>query len=203
MATATNLVTAHSNPEMDRSEWQLFIDHPKVGTSGTAYFLGSGIETMDYTIAVESTEKKTIAQSKPAVTNKDGGITLPAEFELSAGNPLYDALLSVGLLGKVNEEFNGLFVYGNIDVKENSSVVADAFFAQAAAMKFTVSKIGGAGTEKIKITTEGKTTGNIRRGVVELGTDGANYDAEEATWKMTAFREIPTLDIGDLVVVGA
>lgn len=203
MAKATNLITAHSAPEFDRSEWQLFINHPKVGTAGTAYFLGSGVEAMDYNIAVESTEKKTIAQSKPAVTNKDGGITLPAEYELSAGNPLYDALLSVGLLGKVDEEFNGLFVYGNIDVKESGTVVTDAFFAQSAAMKFTVSKIGGAGTEKIKITTEGKTTGNIRRGVVELGPSGDNYDADEATWKMAAFREIPTLDIGDLVVVGA
>lgn len=196
---------AFTNPSFDRSEMELFLFHPKMSTSSdTAYYVGDEIETMEYAIAVESEEKATIAQKLPTITNKDGGITAPIAFTLLKGNPAYDAILSAGLLGKVNEEFDAYMLYGNIGVRQSGTLVADAPFAQKAKAKVTMSAIGGAGTEKISVTAELKTTGDIARGYMNLigSTNDPNYDPDNRTWKTSAFVEVPGLDIGDLVIGG-
>ena len=200
-----DLQKAFTDPDFDRSEMRLYLAHPKMPGAGvTAYFVGNGIETMEYAIATESTEKATIAQRLPTITNKDGGITFPAAFELTKNQPAYDAIVSAGLLGKVNEEFVLLAVYGNIGVRQTGTLVADAPFAQKAKAKITTSAIGGAGTEKITVTSEIKTSGDIERGYIKLEDGGeVNYDPEAETWKLAGFVPVSTLDIGDLVIGAA
>lgn len=196
---------AFTNPTFDRSEMELFLFHPKMSASSdTAYYVGDEIETMEYAIAVESEEKATIAQKLPTVTNKDGGMTAPIAYTLMKGNPAYDAIIAAGLLGKVNEEFEAYMLYGNIGVKQSGTLVTDAPFAQKAKAKITVSAIGGAGTEKISVTAELKTTGDIARGYMNLvsSTSDPNYDPDNRTWKTSAFVAVPGLDIGDLVIGG-
>ena len=184
---------------------RLYISHPKMpGAGATAYYIGVGVESMEHTIATETTKKPTIAQRLPTITNKDGGITFPTTFEMTKGNPAYDAIVAAGLLGKVNEEFTALAVYGNIGVKQSGTLVADAPFAQKAKAKSSMSGIGGAGTEKISVTAEVKTSGDIDRGYIKIedGSD-VNYDPDEETWVLDAFTAVPTLDIGDLVIGAA
>ena len=194
---------AVTNPTHDRSEMEVFIAHPNmVGAGAILHYIGVGIETMDNTFAVESTEKATIAERLPTVTNKPGGITFTPTFELTPGQPAYDAILSAGLLELVNEQFDVLFLYGSIRVKDGGTVVQDGMFAQKGKAKFTISTMGGAGTEKITVTSEGKTTGDIDKGYVTL-TDGGsvlNYDADDRTWKASAFTKKTDWKIGDLVV---
>ena len=200
-----DLQKAFINPDFDRSELRLYIAHPKMpGAGATAHYIGVGIETMEYAIATESTEKATIAQRLPTITNKDGGITFPAAFELTKGQAAYDAIVAAGLLGKVNEEFTVLAVYGNIGVKEGSTLVDDAPFAQKAKAKIAMSAIGGAGTEKTTVTAEIKTSGDIERGYIKLEDGGdVNYDPDTETWKLAGFVPVTTLDIGDLVIGAA
>ena len=202
---AFDLNKAFVDPDFDRSEMRVYISHPKMPGAGvTAYYIGNGIETMEYAIATESTEKATIAQRLPTITNKDGGLTIPAAFELTKNQPAYDAIVAAGLLGKVNEEFVLLAVYGNIGVKQAGALVDDAPFAQKAKAKVAVSAIGGAGTEKISVTSEIKTSGDIDRGYIKLEDGGTvNYDPDDETWLLGAFVAVPTLDIGDLVLGAA
>jgi len=200
-----DLNRAFADPDFDRSEMRLYIAHPKMpGAGATAYYIGVGVESMEHTIATETTEKPTIAQRLPTITNKDGGITFPTTFEMTKGNPAYDAIVAAGLLGKVNEEFVALAVYGNIGVKQSGTLVADAPFAQKAKAKIAMSSIGGAGTEKISVTAEVKTSGDIDRGYIKLEDGGdVSYDPDEETWVLDAFTAVPTLDIGDLVIGAA
>lgn len=192
---------AMTNPTLDRSEWRLYLLHPAIGDGTKYHYIGDNIETMSYAVNVETTEKATIAQKLPIISNSDGGITFPAEFQLVKGNAAYDAIMASGLLGKVNEEFGGLMVYGNLEVLEGGTPIPDAAFAQQATLKFTISGLGGAGTELITITTEGRTSGDIKRGYVTLETGGVlNYDPDEETWVKNSFTEVVTFGIGDIRV---
>lgn len=194
-----------NNPDFDRSEWEVFIAHPDMpGNGATFHYIGEEIETMEYTVNTESNERSTIASRLPRVTNKDGGITFPAAFQLTKGQPAYDAILSAGLLGLVNEEFDCIFLYGNIGVKEGGSLIPDAPFAQKARIKLTVTSLGGAGAGKITVTSEGRTSGDIERGYMKLEADGTpNYDPDARTWNASAFVKKSGFKVGDLVIGGA
>lgn len=195
-----------TNPNHDRVEMELFIAHKDMqGNGETLYYIGESIESLDLTFAVESVEKKTIAQRLPKVTYKEGGITFPVAFELMNGEPAYDALVSAGLYGLVDEEFDAIFLFGGIGVKESGVLVEEAPFAIKAKVKLALNTIGGAGGEKIKVTSEGKTTGDIQRGYMKLTGEGdtLNYDPDKRTWKMAAFNRVTKGNIGGLVIGGA
>ena len=182
-----DLTKAFKNPDGNRAEWRMYISHKAFSDPEKCYYVGDGVESMEYANSVESEEKKTIAQRQPTVTNKDGGLTVPVAFSLTKGSVAYDAILHIGLMGAVNESFDALLVYGNLRVKEDGTLIPDACFAHKAKMEFTVSSFGGAGGETIMVTSEGKTDGDISRGYVSLGTGGENYDMENETWNMAAF----------------
>ena len=83
-------------------------------------------------------------------------------------------------------------------------MVPDAPFAQKAKVKLTVTSLGGAGTEKITVTSEGRTSGDIERGYMKLEDSGTpNYDPDNHTWKGGAFVRKSDLKVGDLVIGGA
>lgn len=190
---------ALQNPDYNRAEWRAYLGGDKIGDGTKYYFIGYDVETAAYTINVESEERATIAQYLPEVTNTAGGITFPHEFRLGAGHVAQDAILAAALLGKVNTEFDLLLVYGNIEVLQGGSPVADAFFAQRAKAKASISSMGGAGAETIVITPEIATSGDIDVGYVELGPAASpNYDEADETWLMTAFTKLVTLDIPDV-----
>lgn len=190
-----DLAKAISNPTYKRDEWRLFINHPKLGDGTKFHYLGNGVESMSYAIDTESTEKNTIAQSKPIVTNVAKGLTFPAEFEITERDLVYESLLNMALLDKVNEEFDVIFVYGNVLPKVNGSIVPNAVFAKKATAKFTVSAMGGDGVAQIKITSEGKTTGDVLNGYASL----TGYSSADETLPTTAFTEV-AFDMGDLVI---
>ena len=192
---------AFTNPDYNRAEWRAFLGGAKIGDGTKVYFLGDDVETSAYTVNVESTDRATIAQYLPVVTNTDGGITFPNEFRLNKGRIAQEAILAAALLGKVDMEFDLLLVYGNLEVLENGTAIPDACFAQKAKAKATISSMGGAGAETIVITPEIRTSGDIYRGYVTLGTSEApNYDPDEETWLLSAFTSVPTLDIPDIKV---
>ena len=192
---------AYLNPTFDRSEWRLYMGHASLGEGKTGYPVAPGIETMPYNIAVESSEKATIDQKNPIVRNSAGGMTMPAEFELSAGNPLYDAFFDTGAMGLVDQEFEGLLVYHNKGVKIGGIERADAVFAQRTKMKITVSALGGAGTEKSKVTFEAKTSGDIDNGYVEIGETSTFFDKTLDQWKFAGFTKVPTMTIGSTFTI--
>lgn len=192
-----NFEKAFTNPDYNRAEWRAYIGGPMLGDGAKFYFMSYNVETAAYAINSESTEAATIAQYLPVVSNTDGGITFPHEWKLSAGSLAQQAILAAGLLGKVDQEFDLLLVYGNIEVLEGGTEIADAAFAQRGKVKFTISSIGGAGAEKSVVTVEGKTSGDIQRGIVDYGT-ASNYDPDEETWLMAAFTEKVNLGIADL-----
>lgn len=193
------------NPTHDRTEMEIFIAHKDMpGNGDTLYYIGETIEALDLAFAVEAVEKKTIAQRLPVVTYKEGGITFPAAFELETGHPAYDAIVSAGLCGLVNADFDAIFLFGSIGIKESTLVVADAPFAIKAKIKLALSSIGGAGAETIKVTTEGKSTGDVQRGYMKLvgEAEELNFDPEKRTWKMSAFNRVANPGIGSLVIGG-
>lgn len=193
-----DLSKAFNNPDYNRAEWRIYMAHSQMGGGAKAYFLSNDVETSAYTVNAESTERATIAEYLPTVTNTDGGITFPHEWRLNPDQMAQDAVLAMGLLGDVNLEVDLLFVYGNIQVLEGGTPIADACFAQKSKGKFTISSMGGAGGEQTVITTEGKTSGTIDRGYVTL--DASNYDPDEQTWLLSAFTKKDDLSIADLKV---
>ena len=190
---AFNPEKAMTAPRYGREENRLYIKHPKIGDGQKYYYIGSGVESMDYNISVDTEERNTIAQAKPIIINKAGGMTFPLEFEIRNDSAAYDGLYSMAQLHKVNEEFDIIAVYWGSGVKEDGEIVEGAAFAQSSKAKFTASAIGGAGTEYISITSEGRTDGDILFGKVLP----ASFTAEPETLAATAFTEIIGMEIGD------
>ena len=183
---AFNLEKAMTAPKYGREENRLYVKHPKIGDGQKYYYLGVGIESLAYNIEIETEERQTIAEEKAIVTNKAGGITFPAEFRLKDKSPVYDGLYSLALMDKINEEFELLFVFANMGIKDGGTLVPDAVFAKSSKGKFTISSIGNDGTQPIVITSEGKTSGNILNGYVEV----SGYAEEPETWAGDAFTEV-------------
>lgn len=196
---AYDISAAIADPQHTRDEWRLYIKHAATGDT-LYHYLGNGIESLSYAINTENTEKNTIAQPQAIQTNRFLSMSFPAEFEINNTDKAYDVLTKMALLDSVNEEFEVLFVFGDYAVKSGESEITGSIFAKYSKAKFTISAMGGDGVQPIKITSEGKTSGEIQYGYVKLADGSAElYDDENETFVATSFTQVVGMAMTDLV----